>query len=151
MFTVAWQAPSGTSLPYLTFYNDMKYTNDWMWVKPEASGTVRIGFTGYAQMAMGSISFIRLPEPGTVLTRDTTFGFLQGADTMDVNLNAPVSGTILEVNRAVLADYYLINQSPYDAGWLVVVQMSNPADLNLLLTAAQYASQCCPPCHCASS
>lgn len=58
MFTVGWQAPSGTSLPYLTFYNDSKYTNDWLWVKPEASDTVRIGFTEYAQMAIGSIWFL---------------------------------------------------------------------------------------------
>jgi glycine cleavage system H protein len=126
----------------------VKYTNDWLWVKQESPDTVRIGFTDYAQLAVGNFWSINLDGPGTVLTRGTTFGFVQGEDTMDVNLTTPVSGTILEINQNVLADYYLINQSPYDAGWLVLVRISNPDDLNLLLTAAQYASQCCPPCHC---
>lgn len=147
-FTVDFPASNGTSLPYLTFYNSMKYTNDWLWVKQESADTVRIGFTDYAQLAMGNFWSLNLPETGAVITRGATFGFAQGEDSMDVNLTAPVSGTVLEVNQDVLTDYYLINQSPYDAGWLVLVQMSNPADLNLLLTAAEYASQCCPPCHC---
>jgi glycine cleavage system H protein len=67
---------------------------------------------------------------------------------MDLNLTAPVSGVLLQVNPAVLSDFSLINHSPYDQGWLVEVRMSNPDDLSQLLTAAQYARQCCPPCHC---
>jgi glycine cleavage system H protein len=147
-FTLAWQPPNGTSLPYLTFYNNMKYDNQWLWVKPEPDGTVRIGFTEYAAIAMGPIWSIDLPGPGTPIRRGFTFGFMQGEDTMDVNLTAPVSGTVLEVNREVLQDFSLVNRSPYDRGWLVTVRMSHPEDLDLLLTAAEYAGHSCPPCHC---
>ncbi|GEM_PF-172863 len=147
-FTVPWAKPAGTSLPYLTFYNSLRYTNDWLWVKQESADTVKIGFTDYAQLAMGSVWSVDFSKSGSVVKRGDTFGFIQGEDTMDVNLQSPVAGVLMSVNQAVLADYYLINWYPYDAGWLVTMKMSNPDDLNLLLTAAQYARQCCPPCHC---
>ena len=147
-FTVPWAKPAGTSLPYLTFYNSLKYTNDWLWVKQESPDTVRIGFTDYAQLAVGNFWSVGFSKVGTVLKRGDTFGFIQGEDTMDVNLQAPVAGTILSINQAVLSDYFLINWYPYDAGWLVEIKTSNPDDMDLLLTAAQYARQCCPPCHC---
>ena len=147
-FTVPWAPPAGTSLSYLTFYNSLKYTNDWLWVRQESADTVRIGFTEYAELAVGNFWSVDILKAGTVAKLGGTFGFIQGEDTMDVNLQAPVAGIILEVNQAVLADYRLINNSPYDDGWLVTFKMSNPDDLKLLLTAAEYARQCCPPCHC---
>ncbi len=147
-FTVAWAPPAGTSLPYLTFYNSLKYTNDWLWVRQESVDTVRVGFTEYAQLAVGNFWFVGFSKAGTVSKLGDTFGFIQGEDSMDVHLQAPVAGTILAVNQAVLNDYRLINISPYDEGWLVTFKMSNPDDLNLLLSAADYALHCCPPCHC---
>ena len=149
-FTVAWAKPAATLPPYLTFYNSLKYTNDWLWVKQESPDIVRIGFTDYAQMAVGNFWSVDFWELGTVLKRGGTFGFIQGEDTMDVNLSAPVAGVLMSINQAVLADYLLINRYPYDDGWLVTIKMSNPDDLTLLLTAAEYARQCCPPCHCAN-
>jgi glycine cleavage system H protein len=126
----------------------MKYTNDWLWVMPESADTVKIGFTDYAQAAMGPIWSIDINPAGTPVNRGFTFGFVQGEDTMDLNLTAPVSGIILSVNQEILKDFSLINSSPYVRGWLVEVKISHPEELNLLLTAAQYARQCCPPCHC---
>jgi glycine cleavage system H protein len=147
-FTVDFPRPGGTSPPYMLFYNNVKYTNKHLWVRQESPDTVRIGFTDYGQAAIGPLWYLILPEPGTLLNRGFTFGFVQGEDTQDINFTAPVSGIVLEVNRDVLSDFYLIHQSPYDAGWLILVRMSNPDDLNLLLTAAEYARTCCPPCHC---
>lgn len=147
-FTVSWAKPAGTSPPFLTFYNSLRYTNDWLWVKQESGNIVRIGFTDYAQQAMGNFWSLDFSGPGTVLKIGDRFGFAQGEDTMDVNLASPVSGTLLAVNPDVLADYRLITLYPYDAGWFITIQMSNPDDLKLLLTAAQYAQNCCPPCHC---
>ena len=147
-FTVSWVRPSSTSTPYLTFYNSLKYTNDCFWVKQEPGNIARIGFTDYAQQAMGNFWSLDFSKPGTVLKRGDTFGFAQGEDTMDVNIESPVSGTLLTVNPDVLADYRLITLYPYDAGWLVTIQMNNPDDLKLLLTAAQYVQNCYPPCHC---
>ena len=98
---------------------------------------------------MNAIWTIILPDPGTELVRGSTFGFMQGEDTMDVNLTAPVSGTVIETNYAVLDEYDLVNEFPYTTGWFIVVKMSNPDELNDLLTAAEYASWC-PPCHCNS-
>ena len=149
-FTMRWRPPSGTSLPYLTFYNDMKYDSQWLWVKPEANDTARIGFTDYAKEAMGPVWSIDFDPPGKPINRGFTFGFIQGEDTMDVNLTAPVSGTILEVNHDLLADFSLISKSPYDRGWFIVVKLSHPEELEMLLTPAQYARTTLPPCHCAS-
>lgn len=111
------------------------------------NNTATIGFTDYGQLAIGDPQLLVLPQPGTLIEKNYDFGWVQGGYMM-WNLIAPVSGTVIQTNEAVLADYYLINQSPYGAGWLVVVQMSNPDDLNSLLTPAEYASECCPPCHC---
>ena len=147
-FTMDFPKPGGTSPPYLIFYNNVKYTDKHLWVRQESPDTVRIGFTDYGQSAIGALWYLTLPEPGIVLNRGYTFGFVQGEDTQDINFTAPVSGVVLEVNRDLLSDFYLIHQSPYDAGWLILVRMSNPDDLNLLMTAAEYARTCCPPCHC---
>ena len=147
-FTVPWAPPAGTSLAYLTFYNSLKYTNNWLWVRQESADVVRVGFTEYAQLAVGNFWFVGFSKAGTVSKLGDTFGFIQGEDSKDVHLQAPVAGTILAVNQAVLNDYRLINVSPYDEGWLVTFKMSNPDDLKLLLSAAEYALHCCPPCHC---
>ena len=146
MFVIDWPS-NGESSPYLTFYNSMRYTFQHLWVKAESNNTVRIGFTDYGQRAIGQFLTLILPPVGTVLNRDLLFGFVEGGY-MSYNLTAPVSGTVVQTNKDILEGYNVINQSPYDAGWLIVVQMSNPADLLLLLTASFYAYHCCPACHC---
>jgi glycine cleavage system H protein len=118
-------------------------------VRVEADNDVRIGFTDYGQRAVGYFRNVELPQPGAILQVDYTFGFVQGGY-MEYNLTAPVSGTVVQTNQDVRDNHFLINQSPYDAGWLIVVHMSHPDDLKLLLSAGEYANQCCPPCHCAN-
>jgi glycine cleavage system H protein len=146
-FTIPFPSPGDTAASFLTFYNSFLYTATHFWVEVGSNNTVTIGFTDYGQLAIGNPQVLELPQPGTVIEQNYDFGFVEGGY-MEWELIAPVSGTVLQTNEAVLADYSLVNQSPYGVGWLIVVQMSNPDDLNSLLTPAEYASECCPPCHC---
>lgn len=149
VFTIPFPSPGDTAASYLTFYNSFLYTATHFWVEVGANNTVTIGFTDYGQLAIGDPALLlELPQSGSVMDQNYDFGFVEGGY-MQWELIAPVSGTVIETNEAVLADYSLINQSPYGAGWLIVVQMSDPTQLNSLLTPAEYATPLyCPPCHC---
>jgi glycine cleavage system H protein len=110
---------------------------------------VRIGITTYGQLGLGALEDFGLPQPGTIMTKGQSFGcFFVGDDTMIFDFPGPVNGQIIEVNQDIENDPSLINMSPYDAGWLVVVKLDNPEDLNDLLTYEEYFSTSCPPCHC---
>jgi glycine cleavage system H protein len=147
--TVAWPSPAGTLPPMLIFRTDRLYTNWHLWVKQETPDTVRLGITFYGQLGVGRPDEIGMPESGSVMEKGKSFGcYIIGDDCMIFDFAAPVNGTILEVNQDVLRDRELINASPYDDGWLVLVKIDNSSDLDDLLTYGEYFKSSCPPCHC---
>lgn len=147
--TVQWPSPAGTHPPYLIFRTDRLYTDGHLWLKQESEDIVRIGLTYYGQIGLGALEDMGMPEPGTQLIKGNSFGcFFVGDDCMIYDFPAPINGKIVEINENIVRDKSLINSSPYDDGWMVLVQMDNPSELHDLLTYDEYFQSSCPPCHC---
>jgi glycine cleavage system H protein len=100
--------------------NDRKYSQDHEWVKLEGDLAV-IGITDYAQDQLGDVVYVELPDVGTRLAQFEVFGVIESVKTAS-DLYAPVSGEIVEINQAVVDDPAQVNDSPYDAGWLLKVR-----------------------------
>ena len=116
---------------------ELKYSKEHLWIRVEGDRAV-IGITDYAQNELGIITSVELPAVGDELEQDDSFGSIEARKTV-ADLYAPVSGTVLEVNSEVADSPGQINDDPYDSGWLIMVEMSDPEELKLLLTADDYA------------
>lgn len=116
--------------------SDRRYTREHEWVKVEDQvGTV--GITDYAQDQLGDIVYVRLPEVGTQVRQMEPFGEIESVKAVS-DLYAPVSGEVIEVNAALEERPELVNQSPYGEGWMVRVRLSDPSELDSLMTAEEY-------------
>ena len=117
--------------------NDLKYTKDHEWARVEAGGKVRIGVTAYAVEQLGDVTLIDLPSVGDDVNAHDRFGDIESVKTVS-ELFAPISGTIVEVNGALEDEPELVNDSPYDKGWMVVLEASSLDELDSLMDAAEY-------------
>ncbi|GGE09502.1 glycine cleavage system H protein [Marinithermofilum abyssi] len=116
---------------------ELKYSEEHEWVKEEGGNKVRIGITDFAQSELGDIVFVELPEVGDELEADSPFGSVESVKTVS-ELYAPVSGKVVEVNEDLEDSPENVNESPYSDGWMIVVEMSNPSDLEKLMDASKY-------------
>ncbi|WP_026961361.1 glycine cleavage system protein GcvH [Alicyclobacillus herbarius] len=116
--------------------SDRKYHPEHTWAKVEGE-LARIGITDFAQEQLGDIVFVDLPSKGGRLTQGESFGTVESAKTVS-DLIAPVSGEVVEVNSALDDDPETVNESPYENGWMVVVRIDNPGELDDLLSADAY-------------
>jgi glycine cleavage system H protein len=119
-------------MPYPT---DRKYTKEHEWIAVNGN-TGTIGITHYAQESLGDIVFVDLPKPGAALTAGKTFGTVESVKAVS-DLYAPASGTVTEVNGDLSTAPEKVNQDAH-AAWMLKVQLSNPAELDSLLSAADY-------------
>ena len=118
---------------------DQKYSNNHEWVKVEGN-MAYIGITDYAQHSLGDIVYVELPEIGIKLNKDEAFGVVESVKAVsDVFL--PVSGTIVKVNEAIVDDPVLLNKDSFK-NWMVYIEMDNPEELKLLISAAEYIKLC---------
>jgi glycine cleavage system H protein len=115
---------------------DLKYTRDHEWAKQEGK-KVRVGITAYAQEQLGDVVFVELPKVGAKVTQRQAFGVVESVKAVS-DLFAPVSGEVAEANGALPGAPDTVNNDPYGKGWMIVITPSKPAELNELLTAAQY-------------
>lgn len=115
---------------------ELRYSKEHEWVKTEGN-LARIGITDFAQSELGDIVFVELPEVGSEITADEPFGSVESVKTVS-ELYAPVSGKIVEVNGELEGSPENVNDSPYDEGWMVVVEMSDESELENLLSSEQY-------------
>ena len=116
---------------------DLKYAKSHEWLKSAADGTAQVGISDYAQNSLGDITFIQLPKVGTVLKAGETFGVVESVKAAS-DVYAPVAGTVLEINHALESNPEKVNGAPYTDGWMLKLQLANPADLATLLSAADY-------------
>jgi glycine cleavage system H protein len=98
---------------------------------------VRVGITDYAQDALGDVVYVQVPSVGTVVSAGQTFSEVESTKSVS-DVYAPVSGTIVEVNDALADSPEQVNSDPYGAGWLCVIELADPAELEGLLDAAGY-------------
>lgn len=118
------------------FPTDLKYTKDHKWIRVEGE-IVYIGLTDYAQSEIGLIKYVDIPVEGETLDREDVFGTIE-AEKIISDLYLPISGKIIEVNRTLDSEPKRINESPYDAGWLLKVRPSDATELNGLLSLSHY-------------
>ncbi len=121
----------------MDFPEELKYSREHVWVRIE-NGTAVIGITDFAQNELGIISALELPDEGDDVEQDDSFGSIEGRKTV-AELYAPFSGTIESVNAEVLDNPGLLNDDPYDGGWLLEVTLDDPDELKGLMTADDYA------------
>ncbi len=115
---------------------NLKYHKEHDWARIEGDVAV-LGVTDYAQEALGDIVYIELPEVGTEVSAGSTYAEIESVKAVS-DVYAPLSGTIVETNEEVVDAPELINESPYEDGWLIKVKLSDPAELDELMSAEEY-------------
>lgn len=121
----------------MDFPEELKYSKEHIWVRVEGDKAV-VGVTDYAQSELGKITSIELPEAGDEIQQEDSFGSIEARKTV-ADLYAPLTGTVLELNEELLDNPALLNEDPYDSGWIIVVSLDDPEELALLLSAEEYA------------
>lgn len=116
--------------------SELKYSKEHEWVRVEGNKAY-IGITDFAQAELGDIVFVELPEAGSNIDVNQTFGTVESVKTVS-DLFAPVSGKVLEVNGSLEDAPENVNHNPYGDGWMIVIEVSNVVELSQLLDASEY-------------
>ncbi len=119
---------------------NLKYSKDHEWVKVDGN-IATIGITDFAQSQLGDIVFVDIQTEGEELAAGEVFGAIEAVKTVADGL-MPVSGKVIEVNAELEGAPESVNTDPYGAGWMIKVEMSNPAEYDDLLDAAAYEAEC---------
>jgi len=120
----------------MNFPDNLKYTRDHEWVKVEGNNAV-IGITDFAQSELGDIVYVEIETEGDSLDKEAVFGTVEAVKTVS-DLFMPVSGKVLTVNPDLASKPESVNKDPYGEGWMIKVELSNTAEVNDLLSAAEY-------------
>ena len=115
---------------------NLKYHKEHDWARVDGDNAV-FGVTDYAQESLGDIVFLELPEVGTELTAGASYAEIESVKAVS-EVVAPLTGTVIEVNDEAVDTPEIINESPYGEGWLVKVQLSDPSEIDDLMTAEEY-------------
>ncbi|TDJ61059.1 MAG: glycine cleavage system protein GcvH [Nitrospina sp.] len=115
---------------------DLLYTKEHEWLRVTGSKGV-VGITHFAQDQLGDVVFVELPKEGTELNANATFGVVESVKTVS-DLYAPATGKVVAVNKELEASPELVNQDPHDKGWLIEVELSDPGQLDGLMSAGDY-------------
>jgi len=116
--------------------DDLKYTKEHEWARLEGKA-VRVGITHYAQDALGDIVYVDLPAPGTQVAAGQALGEVESTKSVS-DIYSPITGSIGERNARLEESPEIVNQDPYGEGWMVLIEPSNAAELDGLLSAADY-------------
>lgn len=119
---------------------DLKYTENDEWVRVTGE-TARIGLSDYAQDHLSDLVFVELPDVGETLTKGEAFAAVESVKAAS-DVYAPASGKVVAVNTKLNDAPETINSDPYGEGWMVEIELSNPAEVDSLLDAAAYAKHC---------
>jgi glycine cleavage system H protein len=118
----------------------LKFTKEHEWIKVEGNvGT--IGITDFATHHLGDVVFVEVPAIGRVLKAHEQFGVVESVKTVS-DLFVPAGGKVVAVNTELESAPETVNAEPYGAGWMIKIELSNPADLDTLLDAAAYEQHC---------
>ena len=115
---------------------ELRYSKEHEWAAVDDS-IATIGITDYAQAQLGDIVYVELPEAGTQVTKDDKFGVVESVKAVS-DVYSPVTGTVVAVNTGLPNSPETLNEEPYGDGWMIRVELSDPEELNDLMTAAEY-------------
>ena len=116
--------------------DDLRYSADHEWARLDG-GKVRIGITDYAQDALGDVVYVEVPDIGTTVAAHDKISEVESTKSVS-DIFAPVTGTIVEVNTELGDRPELLNGDPYGEGWICVIELSDPAELETMLEAGAY-------------
>ena len=119
--------------------SDRRYTREHEWIKIDdtATGQALTGITEYAQDQLGDIVYFDLPQPGATVQFQGKMGEVESVKAVS-DLYSPVSGEVIEINERLVDHPEIVNQDPFEDGWLIRVAMSDAVEVDSLMTAAEY-------------
>ncbi len=117
---------------------DLHYTEEHEYVKPEDDGVVTIGITDWAQGELGDVVYVELPDIGTEFAKMDVFGTIEAVKAVS-ELFIPVAGEVVDINSELDDNPSLVNEDPDGDGWMIKLRVENPAELDQLLAADHYA------------
>lgn len=120
----------------LNLPDDCRYSKDHEWARPEGEN-VRVGLSDYAQDQLGDIVYLELPQKGDTFEKDDEFGTVESVKAVSEML-MPVGGEVVDVNASIEDSPNLVNESPYNDGWLIEVKPSASDEIETLLTNDEY-------------
>lgn len=120
----------------MEFPEDLRYTKEHEWARADGV-RVRIGITDFAQDALGDVVYVDLPEVGAEVTASQAFGEVESTKSVS-DVFSPLTGTIVERNPLLDERPELVNEQPYGDGWLIVIEVADPALVEQLLDAEAY-------------
>jgi glycine cleavage system H protein len=115
---------------------ELRYTSEHEWVRAGGQ-SVRVGITDYAQDALGDVVYVQLPDAGLQVIAHASIAEIESTKSVS-EVYAPVTGTVVEVNATLDDAPEQVNADPYGAGWIFVVELAEPAEVDQLLDAAAY-------------
>jgi glycine cleavage system H protein len=121
----------------MNFPEDLKYTKEHLWVKPQEDGMVLAGITDFAQSQLGDIVYVEVETEGESINQDQIFGTIEATKTVS-DLFMPVSGEIVSFNKELERNPEWVNTNPFDKAWIIKIKMSDPTQLENLLSADEY-------------
>ena len=120
----------------LEYPDNLKYTDEHEYLRLDGN-TAIVGITAYAVDSLGDIVFVEIPEVGTEVTQNDSFGTVESVKAVS-DLFAPISGTVTKSNTSLEDAPEILNDDPYDQGWLIEIEVSNPSELDKLMDAETY-------------
>ena len=115
---------------------DLRYHKEHEWIRVEGNKAT-LGISNFAQDALGDVVFIDLPDVGTNLAAEAELGEVESTKATST-IYSPVTGLVVQINQELEEHPELLNQDPYGRGWIAVLELSNPAEVDALMTAEQY-------------
>jgi glycine cleavage system H protein len=120
----------------MNFPEDLSYSAEHEWVAVEGA-RARVGITDFAQDALGDVVYVQLPDVGIEVLAHASCAEVESTKSVS-EIYAPLTGTVVEVNAALVDEPELVNQEPYGKGWILVLELADPAEVATLLDAAAY-------------
>jgi glycine cleavage system H protein len=117
---------------------DLYYTDEHEYIRPDDDDIVIVGITDYAQGELGDVVFVELPEIGAEYQKMDPFGTIEAVKAVS-ELFCPLAGEVVDINSDLDDNPSLVNEDPYGAGWMIKLRIENPAEIEQLLTATHYA------------
>ena len=121
----------------MNFPEDLKYTKEHLWVKTQEDDMVLAGITDFAQSQLGDIVYVEVETEGESINQDQIFGTIEATKTVS-DLFMPVSGEIVSFNKELERNPEWVNTNPFDKAWIIKIKMSDPTQLENLLSADEY-------------
>ena len=117
----------------------LRYSKEHEWARSDGGGAATVGVTHFAQDSLGDVVFVELPAAGDAVVQFEKMGEIESVKAVS-DLYSPLSGTVIERNDALVDSPELVNDSPYEGGWMLRVQMSDSAEMDALMSAAEYSA-----------